>query len=67
MKKVIINYDEATGSVHDTNGTFIFTYPGLIAEDAAKDGKDSTEELVKLKNAGFTCDEIIALKKHDLI
>ena len=63
FKKVVLNYDDANGQVTDRNGTVICTWLGLESEESVT----SVETLVKLKNAGFSADEIISLSRKELI
>ena len=66
--KVIIEYDPVTGQLSDKNGVMIATWMGLQADDAAVVGTAvDTEKLVKLKNAGFTADELVELRRKELI
>ena len=36
MKKVILDYDEVTGSLYDKNGVFIASYIGLPGDEIIK-------------------------------
>jgi hypothetical protein len=62
MKKISLNFDPATGQVTDAKGMYIGMNMSLTPVDSV-----DVEVLVKLKNAGFTADEIIELKRKELI
>lgn len=63
MEKVILEYNKETGSFFDRNGALIGTYLGAVPFDNQTD----VDALVKLKNAGFSADEIIELKRKEVI
>lgn len=67
-KKIVLNYDDTTHMVYDANELYIgcnsSIKPFEMAE--AKQGVD-IDDLVKLRNAGFTTEEIIELKRKDLL
>jgi len=63
MKKICLNFDQTTGQVTDAKGL----YTGMNTLLTPVDGGVDVEVLVKLKNAGFTADEIIELKRKELI
>lgn len=67
-KKIVLEYDDSTGFVYDSTGLYIGTNLSLKPFDAT-DEKASVpiDDLVKLRNAGFTTDEIIELKRKDLL
>lgn len=62
--KVIMNYDENTGALTDKNGMTIINWINLQYEESSG---SSIDILVKLKNSGFSTDEIIELKRKELI
>lgn len=64
--KVTIDYDSTTGAMTDKRGTLVGTWVGLEHfGDAEK--KDIVRDLIKLKEAGFTADEIVAMKEGGLL
>ena len=62
--KVILNYDELTGNITDSKGVYLFMYGGLSYDSV--DDMTSIDEMIKLKNAGFTAQEIIEMRKAGL-
>jgi hypothetical protein len=67
--KIVVDYDEVTGDIKLQSGFFLCSFAGLSITDAdkAKDSNDSIGNLVKLKNAGFTVDDIVELNRKELI
>ncbi len=65
-EQILLELDTTDGSVVDANGALLTYWAGspLVSFDA--DTKD-VETLVKLKNAGFTADEIVELSRKELI
>ena len=59
-----LKYDEQTGQITDAHGAIVYNISGYTGIEI----KDSTnvDDLIKLKNAGFTAEEIIAIKKAGL-
>lgn len=64
MRKITLNYDEATGMIYDATGTNVGTWQGLKEVDS--DGL-TVQKVIELKEAGFTSDEIIALTKERVL
>ena len=66
MRTITLNYDEVTGNVTDATGISIGHYVGA---QSVKDDKSaqSIDDLINLKTAGFTVDDIVELKRKDLI
>ena len=62
--KITLNYDPMTSQVTDNDGSLIATWAGLETHEAKN---DDVETLVKLKNAGFETDDIIELRRKELI
>lgn len=67
MKKVILGYDPQTGSITDINGYCVATYSGLLYEEATEKETDVVHEMIKLKNAGFTAEEIVLFKNEGVL
>lgn len=68
--KVIVNYDPATGNIHDSNGMHIITWLGLNYEEvptleATQAIKDS--EPVELAKLGYTAQQLISLRKAGVL
>ncbi len=64
MKKITLNFDPATGSVTDAKGMYIGMNLTLTPVEG---GTVEVDVLVKLKNAGFTAEEIIEMKRKELL
>jgi len=59
-----LNYDQTSGQVTDKSGTLITTYIGATPVEIEK--SSTVDDIIKLKNAGFTAEDIIAIKKANL-
>ena len=64
-KKVIANYDPATGLITDDAGLGV-TMIGMAFKDF-EEKKDNTDSIIKLKNAGFDAKDIIEIVKSGLL
>jgi len=64
-KKIILEYGH-DGSIFDASGTMITTWQNLEHFGEHED-KASIDDLVKLKEAGFTSEEIVEMKKKGVI
>ena len=67
-KKIVLSYDDTTHMVYDANDIYIGCNT-LLKPFEVTDVKSGVaiDDLVKLRNAGFTTDEIIELKRKDLL
>lgn len=67
--KIQLNYNPATGQITDNNSVMLFSWPGLddhaVNESEAK--ATDIDELIKLKNAGFDTDDLVELRKKEII
>ena len=64
MSKLYLNYNPSTGQIIDATGYVVATmsgYPPVTIDDSS-----SVDEMIKLKNAGFTAQEIIEMRKAGL-
>ncbi len=60
-----LNYDQITGNITDNNGALVAVFTGFVPVEV--ESKTSTvDDIIKLKNAGFTAEDIIAIKKANL-
>lgn len=59
-----LEYNESTGEIKDSTGNFVTTLTGFSGIEI-KESND-VDNLIKLKNAGFTAEEIIQIKKAGL-
>ncbi len=65
-KQFILEWDTETGFFYDAKGIYIAS--NLTATSFESESKTKNiDDLVKLHNAGFTTDEIIELKRKELI
>jgi hypothetical protein len=65
MVKVLLDYDHTTGMIYHA-GAFLITKMGLV-EHVETTRKLSIAEVIKLKDAGFTADEIVILGREGVV
>lgn len=78
--KNYLEYDQATGQITDETGLLIYTYLGAkpmeletsseeleTSPEGSVDKLNMVDSLIKLKNSGFTADDVIAIAKANLI
>ena len=65
MSKQYLNYDSGTGNITDNNGMTVASFAGAVPV-IIKSESTSIDDMIKLKNSGFTADEVIAIKKANL-
>lgn len=65
-KKIVLSWDDSTGMVYDAKDMYVGTNLTLTPFADKTEGA-AIDDLVKLRNAGFTTDEIIELKRKELI
>jgi len=66
MAKVLLNYDVQTGTLTNESGMTVGTWAGLPTHKELK-GNSKVEDMIKLKNSGFTAEEVIEMGKAGLI
>lgn len=67
-KNIVLSWDAETGMVYDARDTYVGCNLNLVSTgDAEASTRTPIDYLVKLRNAGFTTDEIIELKRKELI
>lgn len=68
-KRITVDYDAATGNIIDATGFCQHVAYNLEIVSFEKDtnAKTSIEDLVTLKNAGYTTEDIIELKRKEII
>lgn len=66
MKRVILEYDEATAQITDATGCMVGTWGGLKSFDSTNESVPAST-LIKLKEAGFDAEEIIAMNKAGML
>jgi len=61
--KAIFEYDSVTGQITDKNGLSTYMLGMAPFESEKESSENSISDIIKLKNAGFTTDEIVQMKK----
>lgn len=66
--KIVLDYEVSTGGIIDpTSGISLGCLMGLDHHELKTNIGVDIESIVKLKNAGFTADEIIELKRKEVL
>lgn len=65
-KNIVLSWDTETGLVYDAQNNYVCSSLTLMPIEVDQTSTP-IEDLVKLRNAGFTTDEIIELKRKELI
>ena len=67
MSQKYLKYDPATGNITDNGNILVASFIGY-APIAINEKPESTsiDDMIKLKNSGFTAEEVIAIKKANL-
>ena len=66
--KVIVDYDASTGQITDKSGQIVATWFDLRYEPVLETvSATEVNDLVKLKEAGFTTEEMVNLRDRGLI
>ena len=66
MVQKYLKYDEISGQITDANASLVYTLSGFIGIEIDAESSSSVDEMIKLKNAGFTAQDIIEIKKAGL-
>lgn len=66
MKRIILDYDEMSGQLYDANSLSVCGMLGMVSFEP-EDSATTTDDLIKLKNAGFETDDIVELRRKELI
>lgn len=61
MKRVIVELNETTNTIHLPDGTTMIVLAGMVLEDAPK------VDVLTLVKAGLTAEDLINLKKAELL
>ena len=61
--KAIFEYDSVTGQITDKNGLNTYMLGMVPFKNEKESSENSISDIIKLKNAGFTADEIMQMKK----
>jgi len=65
MTQKYLHYDLITGNVTDASGMLVICYPAALPVEVESKGT-SIDDMIKLKNSGFTAEEVIQIKKANL-
>lgn len=66
MKTITLNFNEATGIITDATGFCVGSHSGVVPVKE-EESRNTIDDLINLKAAGFTTDEIVELKRKELI
>jgi hypothetical protein len=66
MAQNYLKYDTVTGNITDGNGSLVATMMGFVPVNIDSESSTSIDDMIKLKNSGFTAEEVIAIKKANL-
>tara|TARA_R110002020_G_scaffold467655_1_gene691361 strand:+ start:3240 stop:3443 length:204 start_codon:yes stop_codon:yes gene_type:complete len=67
MAKQYLEYEPSTGNIYDKSGAIVSTFMGFDPVEVEQENKTtSIDDMIKLKNSGFTAEEVIAIKKANL-
>ena len=66
MSQMYLKYDVITGMITDASGILVTTLMGFTPVDVKESTSTSIDDMIKLKNSGFTAEEVIAIKKANL-
>ena len=66
MKQQYLKYDPVSGMITDSSNTLVTTLCGFGPVDIEEQSNTSIDDMIKLKNSGFTAEEVIAIKKANL-
>lgn len=67
-KKIVLLYDDTTHMVYDSNEAYVGCLTTIKPFETTEEKQGvNIDDLVKLRNAGFTAEEIIELKRKDLL
>ena len=61
-----LKYDELTGQIIDANNILVINMVGFAGIEIKEESSTSIDDMIKLKNSGFTAEEVIAIKKANL-
>ena len=64
MKKYL-EYDPVSGAITDAKNSFVTTMLGFSPVEI-EPSSTSIDDMIKLKNSGFTAEEVIQIKKANL-
>jgi len=67
MTQQYLKYDPLTGNITDDSGLLVASLLGFMPVNLDKiEVSTSIDDMIKLKNSGFTAEEVIAIKKANL-
>ena len=66
MKTITLNFNEVDGMITDATGFCVGSHLGAVPVKP-EESRNTIDDLINLKSAGFTTDEIVELKRKELI
>ncbi|MCZ4284569.1 hypothetical protein O4H29_06940 [Marinobacter salarius] len=68
-KKVIVEYEDSSGTIFDANGMNVGTWHNLehFGEPDAQGGSMKPRDLIALKEAGFTAEDLVTMRDGGVI
>lgn len=66
MKNSYLKYDTITGNIYDAKGALVTTVVGFTPIEIEGTKSTTIDDMIKLKNAGFTAEEVIAIQKANI-
>lgn len=67
MKKIVLEYDEASGNIYNSTGEYLWNYIGLNYEEYYQPNIDSLGKLKELKAMGIPTEDLKELRELGLI
>ena len=65
--KIVLNYEPESGQIFDNQGVNIISWLGLDSHKLENAEGVSVDAICKLKNSGFTAEEIIEMKRKEVL
>ena len=63
--KVVVEYNAETGEIKDAVGMYVGSFFGLESFEIPKES--NVRDLIKLKEAGFTAEDLVQMKEGGLL
>lgn len=67
MHRIILDYDPANGNISDAKGSIVGNWQDLLSTSFKDNSGVDVESICKLKNAGFSAEEIIEMKRKEVL
>ncbi len=65
MRKISLNYEDASGNITLDDGSIVGNWIGIVGHELT--AKISVDDLIALRKADFTVDEIADLKRQKIL